>query len=153
MQLGRLRWNTVVGGARPAAGRAGALIVVNARRFALAPIFTALALTAATGRPVRFVGRPDVAPVGALARRLGGLLDRPDEVAGALRAGELVVMGGHARAAPPPCRPRRPPAHRCGRGDVDGGVPGGHGQLAVGPRRPHRDRPGACARAGGAGAR
>ena len=28
-----------------------------------------------------------------MARRLGGLLDRPDELAGALRAGELLVMG------------------------------------------------------------
>jgi len=46
----------------------------------------------ATGRTVRFVGRPDIAPVGAIARRLGGLLARPDEVAGALRAGELLVM-------------------------------------------------------------
>ena len=45
----------------------------------------ALALPASTGRPVRFVGRPDAAPIGALARRLGGLLARPDEVAGALR--------------------------------------------------------------------
>ena len=49
---------------------------------------------------MRFVGRPDIAPVGALARRLGGLLDRPDEVAGALRAGELLVMG-----AQPSCTP------------------------------------------------
>ncbi len=61
-----------------------------------------MALTAATGRPARFVGRPDVAPVGAFVRRLGGLLDRPDEVAGALRAGELVVMGAH-----PELHPRR----------------------------------------------
>ena len=92
----------MVGGAERLPVRAGALIVVNARRYALAPIFTALALTEATGRPVRFVGRPDIAPVGAFARRLGGLLDRPDEVAGALRAGELVVMGAH-----PTLHPRR----------------------------------------------
>jgi hypothetical protein len=51
---------------------------------------------------VRFVGRPDVAPTGALARRLGGLLARPDEVAGALRHGELLVM-----AAAPTIHPRR----------------------------------------------
>ncbi len=51
---------------------------------------------------MRFVGRPDVAPIGALARRLGGLLARPDEVAGALRAGELLVM-----RALPTIHPRR----------------------------------------------
>ncbi len=44
----------------------------------------------ATGRVVRIVGVPDVAPVGPLLRRLGGVLARPDEVAGLLRAGEVV---------------------------------------------------------------
>jgi len=102
IRLGALRWRTVVGGAERLPVRAGALIVVNARRYALTPIFTALALTQATDRPVRFVGRPDIAPVGPFVRRLGGLLDRPDEVAGALRAGELVVMGAH-----PELHPRR----------------------------------------------
>ncbi|MGI9028771.1 MAG: hypothetical protein ACR2HP_02135 [Ilumatobacteraceae bacterium] len=102
IRIGRLRWNTLVGGVERLPARAGALVVVNARRFALSPIFTAMALTATTGRPARFVGRPDVAPVGAFVRRLGGLLDRPDELAGALRAGELVVMG-----AQPELHPRR----------------------------------------------
>lgn len=91
--LGNVRWNTMVAGAERLPERAGALIVVNARRYALSPIFTALSLTHTTGRAVRFVGRPDVAPVGAFVRRLGGLLERPDEIAGALRAGELVVIG------------------------------------------------------------
>jgi hypothetical protein len=102
IRLGQVRWNTVVGGQGRLPARAGALIVVNDRRYSMAPIFTALALTAATGRPVRFVGRSDVAPLGALARRLGGLLARPDEVAGALRAGEVLVMG-----ARPTFHPRR----------------------------------------------
>ncbi len=102
MQLGRLRWNTIVGGGDRLPARAGGLIVVNARRYALTPVYTAFALTELTGRTVRFVGRPDVAPVGALARRLGGLLARPDEVAGALRAGELLVM-----SATPELHPRR----------------------------------------------
>jgi hypothetical protein len=88
-----LRWRTVLGGAGHLPARAGALVVVNARRYALAPVHAALTIACETGRPVRFVGRPDVAPFGALARRLGGLLARPDEVAGALRAGELLVIG------------------------------------------------------------
>jgi hypothetical protein len=58
-------------------------------------------MSRAVDRPVRFVGRPDDTTLGALAQRLGGLLDHPDEVAGALRAGELVVS-----AAAPSSRPR-----------------------------------------------
>lgn len=86
------RWNVTVGGDQHLPRRKGALIVVNARSFALAPIYSALALSEIVGRPVRFVGRPDTAPVGAFVRRIGGLLDHPDELAGALAAGELVVM-------------------------------------------------------------
>jgi hypothetical protein len=100
IRVGRLRWNTVIGGQDRLPARAAALVVVNDRRYSMAPIFTALALTAATGRPVRFVGRPDVAPIGALARRLGGLLARPDEVAGALKAGEVLVMGAQSTFHP-----------------------------------------------------
>lgn len=101
MTVAHLRWRTTVGGDQRLPKRRGALIVVNARRFALAPVYAAFAVSEAVDRPVRFVGRPDQAPVGAFMRRIGGLLDHPDEVAGALRAGELVVMG----AAPNP-RPR-----------------------------------------------
>lgn len=91
--LSRLRWSITVGGHHHLPKRAGALIVVNARRFALAPVYTALAVGGAVGRPVRFVGRPDTAPAGPFLQRLGGLISRPDELANALRSGELVVMG------------------------------------------------------------
>lgn len=91
-RVAAVRWSTVVGGVDRLPVRAGALIVVNARRYAQAPVHAALAIARQAGRPVRFVGRSDVAPLGALGRRLGGLLARPDEVAGALRAGELLVM-------------------------------------------------------------
>jgi hypothetical protein len=47
----------------------------------------------ATGRVVRFVGLPDVAPFGPLLRRMGGILDRPEEVRSVLRAGHLVSAG------------------------------------------------------------
>ena len=41
---------------------------------------------------MRWVGIPDVVPVGPGLRRLGGVLDRPDEIAGLLRAGEVVGL-------------------------------------------------------------
>jgi hypothetical protein len=90
--MSRLRWDVTVGGDQRLPRRKGALIVVNARTLALAPIYAALALSETVDRPVRFVGRPDVAPIGPLLRRIGGLLDHPDEVAGALAAGQLVIM-------------------------------------------------------------
>lgn len=93
MAVARIRFDISVGGDQHLPRRKGALIVVNARRFSLAPIFAAFAISEAVDRPVRFVGRPDTAPIGPFARRLGGLLDHPDEVAGALAAGQLVVMG------------------------------------------------------------
>jgi hypothetical protein len=93
VRLGRLWWNVTIEGERRLPVRRGALILVTGRSYTLAPIVTALALGDATSRAVRFVGRPDVAPCGPLLRRLGGLLDRADEVRGALRAGELVVIG------------------------------------------------------------
>lgn len=92
-QASRLRWRISVGGTEHLPKRAGALIVVNARRFALAPIFAALSIGAKVDRPVRFVGRPDVAPLGPVMQRLGGMLAIPREVQSALGAGELVVMG------------------------------------------------------------
>jgi hypothetical protein len=98
--LGRMRWNVVAGGVDLLPARAGALVVVNVRRFSLAAIYTALTLSDATGRPVRFVGRPDTAPVGALLRRLGGLIEHPDELRTALRHRQLVVMGAAATFHP-----------------------------------------------------
>jgi hypothetical protein len=92
IRASRLRWDVTVGGDQRLPRRKGALIVVNARPLALAPIYSALALSEVVDRPVRFVGRPDTAPIGAFLRRIGGLLDHPDEVAGALAAGQLVIM-------------------------------------------------------------
>jgi hypothetical protein len=94
----QLRWSTAVGGAEHIPRRAGALVVINARRFALAPVFASLAIGAEIDRPVRFVGRPDVAPLGPLMQRLGALLPLEPELEGALRAGEIVVLGAGHRA-------------------------------------------------------
>ena len=93
IRAARLRWDVTIGGDQRLPRRKGALIVVNARRLALAPIYAAFALSETVDRPVRFVGRPDTAPVGSFVRRVGGLLDHPDEIAGALAADELVIMG------------------------------------------------------------
>ena len=41
-------------------------------------MFAAFALGEAVDRPVRFVGRPDIAPVGRLQSTLGGLLAHPE---------------------------------------------------------------------------
>ena len=92
MAIAGIRWDVTTGGADHLPKRIGALIVVNARKYALTAVYAALAISRAVDRPVRFVGRSDVAPIGPFARRLGALLDHPDEVYGALRAGELVVM-------------------------------------------------------------
>lgn len=89
----RLRWSIAVGGAERLPAEGPGVVVVNTRQFMLTPWFVAITLSSELRRPVRFVGRPDTAPFGAVARRLGGLLARPDEVAGALRGGQLVVIG------------------------------------------------------------
>jgi hypothetical protein len=96
----RLRWNVSVGGVEHLPSRTGALLVTNARRFSLSSVYTALALSEASGRPVRFVGRPDISPVGPLMRRIGGLLARPDEVECALREHQLVVLSTAATRSP-----------------------------------------------------
>lgn len=99
--LAHLRWDVSVGGVDLLPTSGGALIVINTRRMALTPLSTAFALSEALDRPVRFTGRPDTVPFGPLLRRIGGLLARPDEIQGALRAGEIVLV-----AALPTSNPR-----------------------------------------------
>lgn len=98
--LARLRWDVSVGGTHHLPTRGGALLVCNARQWALSNLWVSWALSEATGRPVRFVGRPDVAPLGALLRRVGGLLDDPKEVDGALRNHQLVLVCADATSHP-----------------------------------------------------
>lgn len=86
------RWDIEVQGAEwlPAVG--GAVLVFN-RRFGVSePWVLARGIRQATGRFVRTVGVPDIAPIGPFLRRFGGVLDRTDEVAGLLRAGQLVGL-------------------------------------------------------------
>ena len=89
----RVRWTTTTGGLEFLPIDGPAVLVVNTRRFHLTQWWVAVTLSTDIGHPVRFVGRSDTAPLGAFARRLGGLLARPDEVAGALRDGQLLVFG------------------------------------------------------------
>jgi 1-acyl-sn-glycerol-3-phosphate acyltransferase len=96
----RLRWKITTVGAQHLPTAGGALLVTNERRLSMSPLYVAWALARASGRPVRFVGRPDSAPLGSALRRIGALLDHPDEVRGALRHGQLVVVGAGATNHP-----------------------------------------------------
>jgi hypothetical protein len=98
--LFQLRWDTLVGGEQRLPARKGALLVTNDRRLSFSPLYVSWALARATGRPVRFVGHPDIAPFGPVLRRLGAILHDPVEVRGALRHGELVVLGAAATRHP-----------------------------------------------------
>lgn len=74
----------------PATGPA--LLVAN-RRFGLAePFVVQAAVLRAAGRQARFAGIPDVAPLGMVLRRLGGVISRPAEVLGLLQTGHVVLV-------------------------------------------------------------
>lgn len=87
-----LRWDIEVQGADQLPAVGGAVLVFN-RRFGVSePWVVARGIRQATGRFVRTVGVPDVAPIGPFVRRFGGVLDRTDEIAGLLRSGQLVGL-------------------------------------------------------------
>ncbi len=85
-----LRWEIDVVGAEQLPAVGGAVLVFSRRLGVSEPWVLARGIRQATGRFVRTVGVPDVAPVGPVLRRFGGVLDRADEIAGLLRAGQLV---------------------------------------------------------------
>ncbi|MEY2570359.1 MAG: hypothetical protein QOE63_709 [Acidimicrobiaceae bacterium] len=105
-----LRWRIDVEGVEHVPADGGAIVVSNRRIGCTEPFVLARGIRLATGRHVRVVGAPDLAPIGPALRRLGGVLERPDEVAGLLRAGELVGVAlarsprrrHHAGPAPAP---------------------------------------------------
>ncbi len=82
---------TVVGGEHVPA-RGPALVVANRRFGIVEPIALGRAIRQVAGRRMRYVGLPDVAPVGTVLRRLGMAVARPAEVASLLRAGHLVGL-------------------------------------------------------------
>ncbi|MEI7547483.1 MAG: hypothetical protein WCK21_05420 [Actinomycetota bacterium] len=152
--LVKLRWDVTVGGLHHLPVRTGALLVCNARHWSLSNVYAALALSEACDRPVRFVGRPDFAPVSSIMRRLGGLLAQPADVLGALRHHELVLV-----SAAPTSHPRHAGEvpHDLVGPAVVAGVPvfpvatmstalGRGARAEVGPQvRPHRKRRGPLA--------
>jgi hypothetical protein len=86
--LASLRWGIEVDNAERLPDDGPALVLSNRRVGISEPFVVARGLRLATGRFVRTAGVPDI----AAARRLGGVLGRPDEVAGLLRAGEVVAV-------------------------------------------------------------
>jgi hypothetical protein len=103
--LARLRWSITVGGADHVPSVGGALLVANRRPLGATPLLVAAAIGRATGRDVRFAGIVDIAPIGPAMRRLGGVVARPDEIGGLLRAGHLPAVW---------CQPRLTTSHRVG---------------------------------------
>jgi hypothetical protein len=91
--LALMRWSVSLGGAEHVPEHGGALVVASSRRFAQTVPMVAWALQRETGRVVRFVGRPELAPMGPFVQRLGGLRVDAAEVATALTHGEVVVVG------------------------------------------------------------
>jgi 1-acyl-sn-glycerol-3-phosphate acyltransferase len=94
-----LRWDIEVLGAERLPATGGAVLVFNRRLGFSEPWVLARGIRRASGRFVRTVGVPDLAPIGPLLRRFGGVADRPDEIASLLRAGQLVglPMARHLR--------------------------------------------------------
>lgn len=71
----------------------GPAVLVHNRAVGLSePVALARGVRRATGRHVRTVGLVDIAPIATVARTLGAVVDRPDELTGLLRAGHLVGL-------------------------------------------------------------
>ena len=91
--LASLRWHISVDGEEHIPDD-GPVLLVAPRRL-LAPTTEAAVIASAvlraTGRVVRVLGIPDVAPVGPLLRRFGGAVGHPAEAAALLRAGNVVL--------------------------------------------------------------
>ena len=87
-----LRWDVTVEGAERLPKVGGAVLVFNRRLGVSEPWVLARGIRRTTGRFVRTVGVPDLAPLGPAVRRFGGVLDRTDEIAGLLSAGQLVGL-------------------------------------------------------------
>jgi hypothetical protein len=89
--LAGLRWSISVEG-EDVIAEGPALLVAELRlRAPTEPVVIAAAVLRSVRRPLRVLGIPDVAPVGPLLRRFGGVVDHTAEAAALLRAGHLVL--------------------------------------------------------------
>jgi len=90
-----LRFSLDVRGAQHLPGQGPALLVYNRRFGSSEPFVVARAVRLETGRHLRVAGVPDLPVAGPMLRRIGGVLDRPDEIASVLRVGHLagVALG------------------------------------------------------------
>ena len=86
------RWSIRVEGGEHVPHEGAAVLVANRRLGMSEPFVIARAVWQSTGRVVRVLGLPDIAPIGPVLRRMGAVQDRPDELAGVLRAGQLALV-------------------------------------------------------------
>jgi hypothetical protein len=71
----------------------GPAVIVNNRRFGISePVALGRGVRRATGRRVRFLGLPDWSPAGSIVRRMGGAINRPEELASLLKLGHVVSV-------------------------------------------------------------
>lgn len=91
-RVGALRWHIDLRGIEHLPTDGPALLICNRRLGWAEPAVLATAVARASDRNVRPVGCPDIDPLGGLLRRFGALPARPDDLASALRAGELVAV-------------------------------------------------------------
>ena len=89
--LADLRWSITVDGEGCIPVDGPAVLVSERRLSPSEPAVIARAVRRSVDRIVRVVGIPDIAPVGPVLRRFGGVVDHPAEVAALLRAGEIVL--------------------------------------------------------------
>ena len=90
--LAGLRWRVDVVGAEHVPTEGAGILVANRRTGWPEPLVLGRGVRHATGRRIRFLGIPDVAPIGPALRRLGGAVGRPEELAALLRAGHLSAL-------------------------------------------------------------
>jgi len=69
-----------------------AVLVANRRFGVMEPFVLIRGIRQATGRRARFLGIPDVAPLGPALRRLGGAVNRPEELSALLHVGHLCAL-------------------------------------------------------------
>lgn len=91
-RVAAMRWRATVSGIEHVPAEGPALLIANRRLGWSEPAVVASAVARKTGRIIRPVGGIEVDPIGGLLRRLGALPARPDEIAAALRAGNLVLV-------------------------------------------------------------